>query len=222
MSGSGPSALETWSWRTAIVGIKVLTLGFAADALLHGDSPRLRGKAIRARAFGYTAALGIVPLSWAVLGRRGSAYPRALDLARSLPMFLDAAGNGLGLYEEAHIDDLVHFANAAITSGLVGTLAAPRLRTRWEAGLAGAFVAISAEAVWEVLEYGAMRLGAGGMSLTYEDTIVDIATSTLGAIAGGVYAAIHVGRPSNVAGAAPTARRATAPGASSAAPVVAG
>jgi hypothetical protein len=33
---------------------------------------------------------------------------------------------------------------------------------------------------------GAMRLGADGMDLTYEDTMADLAESTLGAIAGGI------------------------------------
>ena len=49
-------------------------------------------------------------------------YPRALDLAVTIPLLLDAGGNALDLYEEAHIDDVVHVANTAIASGVVGAL----------------------------------------------------------------------------------------------------
>jgi hypothetical protein len=37
--------------------------------------------------------------------------------------------------------------------------------------LIGAGVSITAETAWELAEYGAMRLGAHGMDLTYDDTM---------------------------------------------------
>src|SRR5215210_7557922 len=86
---------------------KVATVGFGIDALLHSDEPRLRGKAIRTRAIGYTAALFLVPLAWRLLpGRRGP-YPRVLDLAVTVPLLADAGGNAFGIYERAHVDDAV-------------------------------------------------------------------------------------------------------------------
>lgn len=104
------------------------------------------------------------------------------------PLLLDAAGNALGLYEAAHIDDLVHFTNAAIVSGVAGTMFAPHVDERWHAAVAGASVAVVGEVAWELAEFGAWKfLGADGMNLTYADTMDDIAESWLGALVGGLF-----------------------------------
>ena len=94
----------------------------------------------------------IVPVLWWLLPDRGR-YPRALDLAVTIPLLLDAGGNALDLYEEAHIDDVVHVANSAIASGVVGALFAPRVDERWQAALIGA----------GVVDRRRNRLGAGGV-----------------------------------------------------------
>jgi len=172
---------------------KAAAIVCAVDALLNADSPRLRGKAIRTRAFGYTAALFIVPVAWRLHPDRGR-YPHELDLAVTTPLLLDAAGNALGLYERAHIDDVVHLANAAIVSGVAGALVAPRVDEPWQAALAGAGVAITAEVAWELAEYGALRLGADGMNLTYEDTMDDIAESWVGAALGALFTLTRMSR----------------------------
>ena len=165
---------------------KAITIGCAIDAVVNADSPRLRGKAIRVRALGYTAGLFVVPLAWRLLPDRGR-YPTELDLAVTAPLLLDAAGNALGLYEKAHVDDAVHLANGAIVSAVAGALFAPRVDERWQAALAGAGVSIAAETAWELAEYGAWRLGADGMNLTYRDSMDDIAESWLGAIIGALF-----------------------------------
>src|SRR6476660_8753131 len=167
------SPLVESALAVAIAAAKAATVGFAVDAFVNADTPRLRGKAIRTRAFGYAGALLVVPVLWWLVPDRGR-YPRALDLAVTIPLLLDAGGNALGLYEQAHIDDVVHTANSAIASGVAGALIAPHVDERWQAALAGAGVSVVAEVAWELLEYGAMRLGADGMNLTYEDTMADI------------------------------------------------
>jgi hypothetical protein len=168
----------------AIVATKAATLACAVDALVNAESPRLRGKAIRTRALGYAAGLALVPGIWRLLPDRGR-YPRGLDLAVTLPLLIDAGGNALGLYEEAHLDDVVHFLNAAIVAGIAGALFGTRTHHPWQAALAGTGTAIAAETAWEVAEYLAMRAGADGMDLTYEDTMADLAESAAGAVAGG-------------------------------------
>ena len=174
---------------------KVATVGFAVDALLHADEPRLRGKAIRTRAIGYTGALFIVPLAWLLLpGRRGP-YPRGLDLAVTLPLLADAGGNAFGIYERARVDDVVHTANAAILSGVSGSLIAQNVDERWQAALAGGGIAIAGETLWETLEYLAFRLGQRGMDLTYEDTMDDIIGTWIGAVAGMAYVMTRPPRP---------------------------
>jgi hypothetical protein len=171
--------------EVGIVAAKAATLACAVDALLHSDSPRLRGKAIRTRAIGYTAGLALVPAIWRILPDRGR-YPRGLDLAVTLPLLIDAGGNALGLYDEAHLDDVVHFLNAAIVAGVAGALFATRTDDPWQAAVAGTGAAIAGETFWEIGEFVAMKAGANGMGLTYQDTIADMADSALGAIVGGV------------------------------------
>jgi hypothetical protein len=184
--------IEKARWA-ALWAAKVATIAFGIDALLHADSPRFSGKAMRVRAIGYMGALAIVPLVWRLLPDRGR-YPRGLDTAVTIPLLLDAAGNGLGIYEDAHVDDVVHFANTAIASGVAGALVAPRVDERWHAALVATGLAITAETLWEIMEYTAMRLGANGMDLTYDDTMEDIIESTLGAIAGGLFTLTRVPR----------------------------
>ena len=121
-------------------------------------------------------------------------YPRALDLAVTVPLLLDAGGNALGKYEEAHVDDLVHLANAAIVSGVVGALAAPHVDERWQAALIGAGVSVTGATAWEIMEYGAQRLGADGMDLTYDDTMFDLAEGMVGAGIGALFTLTRVPR----------------------------
>lgn len=192
-SGSGPAdrlTIRPPSWLdraldATILAAKAATVACAVDAFVNADSPRLRGKAIRTRAIGYTAGLALVPLIWRLLPDRGR-YPRGLDLAVTLPLLIDAGGNALGLYEEAHLDDVVHLLNAAIVSGIAGALFGTRTDQPWQAALAGTGTAIAAETGWEIAEYLAMRAGADGMDLTYGDTMADLAESALGAMLGGI------------------------------------
>jgi hypothetical protein len=177
-----------WTQRAldvAIIGAKSATIACAVDAFVNADSRRLRGKAMRTRAVGYTAGLFLVPIIWRILPNRGR-YPRGLDLAVTTPLLIDAAGNAFGLYEDAHLDDVVHFLNAAIVSGVAGALFAGQVERPWHAAVAGAGASIAGETAWEVTEYVAMKAGAGGMNLSYNDTMVDLAASSLGAVVGGL------------------------------------
>jgi hypothetical protein len=170
----------------AIALAKGATIACGIDALINHDSERLRGKMVRTRAFGYVGALGIVPLGWWLLPDRGR-YPKELDLAVTIPLLLDAGGNALGMYEKAHIDDVVHVANSAIVAGVTGALTAPHVDERWQAALTGAGVAVAAETAWEIMEYGAWKLGAEGMDLTYEDSMQDLAEGFVGAAIGALF-----------------------------------
>jgi len=177
----------------AIVVAKVATVAFAVDAFLNHGSQRLRGKAIRTRAFGYVGGLLVVPVIWRLLPD-GGRYPRALDLAVTVPLLLDAGGNALGMYEEAHVDDIVHVANTAIASSVVGALAAPHVDERWQAALIGAGVAVAGATAWELMEWVAQKAGADGMDLTYDDTMADLAEGFLGAVLGGLFTLTRVPR----------------------------
>ena len=42
---------------------------------------------------------------------RPQPYPREIDLAGTPPLLVDAGGNAIGIYQRAHVDDLIHFAD---------------------------------------------------------------------------------------------------------------
>ncbi len=187
--GSNPPKPTDIAWVAAIAVIKATIVALAVDAFVNSKSPRFRGKAMRVRAIGYTGALLMVPIAWRARGRgdgRVEAYPRALDLAVALPLLVDAGGNAVGIYQRAHVDDAIHFANTALATAVVGALATPRARTAWEAAGTAAMAGIAGSAVWEMAEWIAMKLGADGMDLTYDDTMADLIEGSAGAVLGGV------------------------------------
>jgi len=125
--------------------------------------------------------------------RRGSAelpvnarLYRGTWLLVALPLLADAGGNAIGIYQRAHVDDAIHFANGALLAGVVGALAEPRTRTAWEAGAFAAAIGTAAAAGWEMFEWVASKLGARGMDLSYDDTMEDLIETTAGALLGGL------------------------------------
>src|SRR5690349_16304627 len=129
---SVPPSIADLAWLGGIAAAKALVIAVAVDAFVNSSSPRYSGKGMRIRAIGYTGSLLIVPVAWRLRGRKDP-YPRELDLAVTLPLLADAGGNAVGIYQRAHVDDAIHFANGALLAGVVGALVSPRTRTSWEA-----------------------------------------------------------------------------------------
>ena len=170
-------------WIAAISAAKAAVIALAIDAWVNSSAPRYSGKAMRVRALGYAGGLIAVPLVWRLQGRP-QPYPREIDLAITLPLLVDAGGNAIGIYQRAHVDDLIHFADGATLASVVGALATPRTRTSWEAAGVAALAGMAAAGVWEIGEWIGLKLGARGMDLTYEDTMTDLAETMSGALLG--------------------------------------
>jgi hypothetical protein len=179
-----PPSLGDLAWAGAITGVKAAIIALAADAAINSHQPRFEGKAMKVRALGYVGALFVVPAFWRLRGRK-ERYPRELDLLVALPLLADAGGNAVGIYQRAHVDDAIHFANGALLAGVVGTLATPRTRTAWEAGAFAASLGVATAAAWEIFEWTALKLGARGMDLSYDDTMADLIETSAGALLGG-------------------------------------
>lgn len=177
-------AIADVAWTAAITAVKAAIVALATDAFVNSHQPRFSGKAMKVRALGYTGALLVVPVAWRVLGRK-QPYPRELDLLVALPLLADAGGNAVGIYQRAHVDDAIHFANGALLAGVVGTLATPRTGTAWEAATFAGAVGTAVAAGWEIFEWVAFKLGARGMDLSYDDTMADLIETTAGALLGG-------------------------------------
>jgi hypothetical protein len=173
------------AWIAAITAAKATVVALAIDAFLNSSSPRYHGKGMRLRAIGYAGGLLVAPVAWRLRGRR-EPYPRELDLAVTLPLLVDAGGNAIGIYRRAHVDDLIHFADGALVSSVVGALATPRVRTSWEAAGVGAAAGAAMAGMWEVGEWIGLKLGAEGMDLTYDDTMTDLVETMAGAALGGL------------------------------------
>ena len=180
-----PPTVGGVGWIAAIALVKAAIVALAIDAFTNSTSPRFRGKAMRVRAIGYTGALLVVPVAWRLRGR-DEPYPRELDLAVALPLLADAGGNAVGIYNHAHIDDGIHFANGALLASVVGALATSRTRTPWEAAGAATAAGIATAAGWEILEWTASKFGARGMDLSYDDTMADLIETSAGAALGGL------------------------------------
>jgi hypothetical protein len=153
-----PPSIADVAWSASITAVKASVIALAVDAFVNSSSARYRGKAMKVRAVGYAGGLLVVPVAWRMAGRK-EPYPR--------------------------VDDAVHFANGALLAGVVGTLAQSRTRTGWEAGAFAAVAGVAAGAVWEMVEWVAMKLGARGMDLTYDDTMEDLIETSAGALLGG-------------------------------------
>ncbi|CAN5546935.1 hypothetical protein BH20CHL6_BH20CHL6_03350 [soil metagenome] len=140
---------------------------------------------MRVRALGYVGGLALVPALWWLDGRKGP-FPMTADLAVSIPLLIDAAGNSLGIYDSAHLDDVVHFFNTAALSSLVGAAVSDHVDSRaTAAGVAVAF-GIFGELAWEAMEYAAEAVGFDGLDLSAVDTIGDILSASAGAVVAGI------------------------------------
>lgn len=183
-ASAAPTAADV-AWTASITAAKAIVIALAVDAFLNSSEPRYHGKGMRLRAVGYAAGMLLVPVAWRLRGRRDP-YPRALDLAVTLPLLVDAGGNAVGIYQRAHVDDLIHFADGAILASVAGALATPRVRTSWEAAAAGTSAGIAAGGLWEIGEWIGLKAGAKGMDLSYDDTMTDLIETSAGALLGGL------------------------------------
>jgi len=171
-----------WAHRLAIlilIPVKVLTAAAGIAGALQPDAPRYKGKAMRIRAVGYAAALGLVPAVFAAHGRRGP-YPAGADLAVCVPMLIDAGGNALGIYDQARLDDVVHAVNAGVLSSLFGAVISTRMKSRRAATAATIAFGVIGELGWEAMEYLGQAVGFQGMALSKEDTLGDIGSALVG------------------------------------------
>jgi hypothetical protein len=182
---SPPPTPADVAWVAAITAAKATVIALAVDAFLNSNAPKYQGKGMRLRAVGYAAGMLVVPIAWRARGRP-QPYPRELDLAVTLPLLADAAGNASGIYQRARVDDLIHFADGALVASVVGALATPRVKTSWEAAGIASLAGTAAAGLWEIGEWIGLKLGARGMNLSYDDTMTDLIETTAGAMLGGV------------------------------------
>lgn len=192
--------VDATKWLNYLV--KVLLIGsFAVAILIPPDV--IEGKAIPFRAPLFLAPAVLIPILARV--RAWQPYPHTADLFLSLPFLVDTLGNLLGFYDEWTVtDDILHLANWVF---LVIAYHAFRFRNvfdRRNAVFLGYGVGAIAIVWWEIMEWVVSEDGiggAGGLSLTYGDTIGDLFLSSTGGLIGSVLAVAWLGPRSDRAAA---------------------
>ncbi|MCY3849595.1 MAG: hypothetical protein OXF75_02180 [Acidimicrobiaceae bacterium] len=185
---SGVHRLDSGPWGVRVaVGMKVaLALAFAVALTVPLDHLEGKGMGFRFPLFMLSAV--VVPAAWR---RRFDPYPATADVLVVAPFLLDTLGNLAGFYDAfATTDDVLHTLNWVL---LVSAFHAWRFRradsasqtSRADAWLLGAGIGALAIVGWEIAEWIVAETGAGGgLSLTYEDTVGDLALSTVGGMVG--------------------------------------
>ena len=155
----------------------------------------LEGKAMGSRAPLFLAPAVVVPLL--AKYRNWQPYPHTADAFLSLPFLLDTLGNLLGFYDEYPVtDDVLHTINWVF---LVYAFHAFRFRNvhdRRDAVLLGYGFGALLIVLWEIFEWAVSEDGfggAGGLQLTYGDTIGDLALSSTGGLIGSIAGVMLLG-----------------------------
>jgi hypothetical protein len=181
---------------TRWVNLAVKVALVASFAVAIGLSPdTVDGKAMEFRAPLFLAPVVIVPI--VARTRRWEPYPHTADALLAAPFLVDTLGNLLGIYDEfPQTDDVLHALNWVL---LVGAFHAFRFRNvddRRDAVLLGYGFGAITIVWWEIMEWAVSEDGfggAGGLSLTYEDTIGDLMLSSTGGLVGSFIAVWWLG-----------------------------
>jgi len=184
--GGGVLALDCTptAWRVNLA-VKVALFGSFAIALTV-PIDALDGKAMGLRAPLFLASAVLVP----VIGRwrKWSPHAHVGDALLAAPFLLDTLGNLLGVYDEYPVtDDVLHAANWVLLVAAFHAFRFRRVNDRRDALLLGYGFGAIAIVWWEALEWVVSEDGvggAGGLALTYGDTIGDLVLSSTGGLVG--------------------------------------
>lgn len=175
--------------KTALVASFVIAIGLSPDTV--------DGKAMEFRAPLFLAPVVVVPLL--ARFRNWSPYPHTADALLAAPFLLDTLGNLLGLYDEyPRTDDVLHLANWVLLVGAYHAFRFRNVHDRRDAVLLGYGFGALAIVWWEILEWIVSEDGvggAGGLALTYGDTVGDLLLSSTGGLIGSILAVRWLGPP---------------------------
>jgi hypothetical protein len=173
--------------KAALVASFVIAIGMAPDTV--------DGKAMEFRAPLFLAPVVVVPLL--AHFRNWSPYPNTADALLAAPFLLDTLGNLLGVYDEyPRTDDVLHFVNWILLVAAYHAFRFRNVHDRRDAVLLGYGFGALAIVWWEIMEWVVSEDGvggAGGLSLTYGDTVGDLLLSSTGGLIGSILAVRWLG-----------------------------
>lgn len=174
-----------------------LALSFFVALVIQPDV--LEGKAMGFRAPLFLAPAVIVPLL--ARSRNWEPYPHTADALLSAPFLIDTLGNLFGFYDSYDVtDDVLHVLNWVLLVGAYHGFRFRNVHHRREAVFLGYGFGALTIVWWEILEWLVSTDGiggAGGLTLTYGDTIGDLLLSSTGGLIGSILAVrlLGPGRP---------------------------
>ena len=165
----------------AVKAALVCLLAFGAFSGLQ----QFEGKAFVWRLATYPIAALIIPVIWAVRGRKPG-YLYSADILLTLPFLIDTVGNALDFYDAIEWwDDANHLVNWALLSGAMGAIWRPRFSSWTTLGLVVGFGAATA-ILWEIAEYLAFIRNSPELATAYQDTLGDMALGLAGSFLAGL------------------------------------
>ena len=177
--------LQTMAWFNYLVKAALFLAFFFA---IFFPPEVVEGKAIGARAPLFLAPAILVPLL--AKFRDWEPYPHTADAFLSLPFLLDTLGNLLGFYDRYLVtDDVLHTINWVFLVYAFHGFRFRNVHDRRDAVLLGYGFGAVLIVLWEIFEWAISEDGfggAGGLALTYEDTIGDLALSSTGGLVGSI------------------------------------
>lgn len=155
----------------------------------------VEGKAMGFRAPLFLASAVLVPVVARVRG--WDPYPHAADALLASPFLIDTLGNLFGFYDDYPVtDDVLHAVNWVLLVMAYHAFRFRNVHQNDDAVMLGYGFGAIAIVWWEIMEWAVSEDGfggAGGLQLTYEDTIVDLLLSSTGGLVGSVIAVVVLG-----------------------------
>lgn len=187
--------LDRTSWAAGINYAVKAALFIAFFVAIFFPPEVVQGKAMGFRAPLFLAPAVLVPLiaKW----RKWEPYPHVADAFLSAPFLLDTLGNLFGFYDDyARTDDVLHAANWVLLVAAYHAFRFRNVHDSRDAILLGYGFGAIAIVFWEIMEWAVSEDGFGGagnLSLTYEDTVADLALSSTGGLVGSVLGVLLLG-----------------------------
>jgi hypothetical protein len=179
--GSPPDAVTG-----CLLAVKALIMLTTVTALAVPAMHEFTGQAMTGRVLVYGVAVSLIPVGWAIRGRRS--YPLAADSFLMAPLLFDLAGNSLHLYARFdHYDKAAHLVgltfSAMFAAALLRTYVDGRIALAAVAVAGGLLIGIAIEMFEFVVFKHPQATGLGA----YRDVIGDLSMDMLGAaIAAGI------------------------------------
>lgn len=155
----------------------------------------LEGKAMGFRAPLFLAPAILVPMLARLRG--WDPYPHTADALLSAPFLIDTLANLVGIYDEFVVtDDVLHAVNWILLVMAYHAFRFRNVHDRRDAIMLGYGFGALLIVWWEILEWAVSEDGfggAGGLALTYEDTIGDLFLSSTGGLIGSAIGLLLLG-----------------------------